>query len=75
MANTISNTGKFVKIVHRDFFGEDGGKNPHYSDPKTDDCDTVASDKDACDCAIRMENHPLYALSYPQPFIITSIAY
>ena len=31
-ANKISNTGKFAKIVHRDFFGEDGGRSPHHSD-------------------------------------------
>ena len=24
--NTISNTGKFAKMVHPDFFGEDSGK-------------------------------------------------
>ena len=29
-ANTISNTGKFAKMVH--FFGEDGGRNSHHSD-------------------------------------------
>ena len=31
-ANTISNTGKFAKLVHPDFFGEDGGRSSHYSD-------------------------------------------
>ena len=31
-ANTISNTGKFAKMLHPDFFDEDGGKNPHHSD-------------------------------------------
>ena len=25
-ANTISNTGKFAKMVHPDYFGEDGGR-------------------------------------------------
>ena len=29
---TISNTGKFPKMVHPDFFGEDGVMNPHHSD-------------------------------------------
>ena len=31
-ANTISNTGKFAKMVHPDFFGEDGGRSSHQSD-------------------------------------------
>ena len=31
-ANTISNTGKFAKIVHPDFFGEDVGRSSHHSD-------------------------------------------
>ena len=30
-ANAISNNGKFVKMVHLDFFGEDGGRSPHHS--------------------------------------------
>ena len=30
--NTISNTGKFAKIVHPDFFGEDGVRSYHHSD-------------------------------------------
>ena len=30
--NTISNTGKFTKMVHPDFFGEDGGKSSHHSE-------------------------------------------
>ena len=33
-ANTISNTGKFAKMVHPNFFGEDGGRSSHYSDLK-----------------------------------------
>ena len=28
----ISNTGKFAKMVHPDFFGEDGGRSYHHSD-------------------------------------------
>ena len=31
-ANTISNTGKFAKMIHPDFFGEDGGRSSHHSD-------------------------------------------
>ena len=30
--NTISNTGKFAKMVHPDFLGEDSGRSPHHSD-------------------------------------------
>ena len=33
-ANTISNIGKIAKMVHPDFFGEDGGTNPLHSDPE-----------------------------------------
>ena len=32
--NAISNTGKFAKMVHPDFFGEDGVRSPHHSDLK-----------------------------------------
>ena len=31
-ANAILNTGMFTKIVHPDFFGEDGCWSPHRSD-------------------------------------------
>ena len=31
-ANTISNTVKFTKMVHPDFFGEDCGRSSHHSD-------------------------------------------
>ena len=27
-----------TKMVHSDFFGEDGGRNPHHSDSEIDDC-------------------------------------
>ena len=57
------------------FFCGCGGKNPHNSDPKTDDCIAVSSDGDTCDFAIRMANYPLHPFSYPQLIIITSIAY
>ena len=30
--DTISNTGKFSKMIHPDFFGEDGGRSSHHSD-------------------------------------------
>ena len=33
VANTISYTGKFAKmVVHPDFFGENGSRSPHHSD-------------------------------------------
>ena len=32
VANTISYTGKFAKMVHPDFFGESGGRSLHHSD-------------------------------------------
>ena len=32
--NIISNTSKFGKMVHPDFFGEDGGRSSHHSDLK-----------------------------------------
>ena len=31
-ANTISNTGKFAKMVITDFFGEDKGRSSNHSD-------------------------------------------
>ena len=31
-ANTISNTGKFAKMVHADFFGEHDDRNRYHSD-------------------------------------------
>ena len=33
-ANTISNIGKFVEMVHPDFFGENGRRSSHHSDLK-----------------------------------------
>ena len=30
--NTISNTGKFAKMIHPVFFGGDGGRSSHHSD-------------------------------------------
>ena len=33
-ANTISNTGKFAKMVHPDFFAENGGRSSHHFDLK-----------------------------------------
>ena len=30
LSNTISNTGKFAKMVQPAFIGEDGGRNPYH---------------------------------------------
>ena len=48
-ANTISNTGKIAKMVHLDFFGENGGRNPHHSDSENRLLQVVASDEGSCD--------------------------
>ena len=32
VANTIFYTGKFAKMVHPDFVGENGGRSPYHSD-------------------------------------------
>ena len=37
-AKSIANTGKCVKMVHPEFFGEDGSRSSHHSDLKTNDC-------------------------------------
>ena len=34
VANTISYTDKFAKMVHPEFFGENGGRSHHHSDLK-----------------------------------------
>ena len=34
VGNTISYTGKFAKMVHTYFFGENGGRSPLHSDLK-----------------------------------------
>ena len=47
--NTISNTGKFVKIVYPNFFGEDGGRNIHHSEPGNWWLQVVVSDEDTDD--------------------------
>ena len=41
-------TGKITKMVHPDFFGEDGGRNSHRSDSENWWLQVVASDEDTC---------------------------
>ena len=49
VANPISNTGKITKMVHPDFFGEDGGTNSYHLDSENWWLQVVASDGDNCD--------------------------
>ena len=35
---TIQNWRGTQRMIHPDFFGEDGGKTPHHSDSEIDDC-------------------------------------
>ena len=72
-ANTISNTGKFAKMVHPNFFGEDGGRSSHYSDLKNQWLQVVYYDEDTGN-----QNGKPSTLPYPFPYtqrIITSIAF
>ena len=41
-------TGKITKMVHPDFFGEDGGRNSHHSDSENWWLQVIASDEDTC---------------------------
>ena len=43
-ANTISNTCKIAEMIHSDFFGENGGSNPHHSDSQNWWLQVLASD-------------------------------
>ena len=63
-ANTISNTGKFAKMVHPDFFGEDGGRSSHHSDLENQWLQLVDSDEDTGN-QNAMANHPLYPTLSP----------
>ena len=75
-ANTISNTGKFAKMVHPDFFGEDGGRSSHHSDLENQWLQVVDYDEDT---GIGDQNGQPSTLPYPFPYtqciIITSIAF
>ena len=72
--NTISNTGKFAKIVHPDFFGEDDDRSSHHSDLENQSLQVVDYDEDTGD-----QNGKQSILLYPSPYtrriIITSIAF
>ena len=72
-ANTISNTGKFVKMVHPDFFGEDGGRSSHHSDLENQWLQVVGYDEDTGDQNGKPSTLP-YPFPYTQRIIITSIA-
>ena len=73
-ANTISNTGKFVKIAHLVCFGEDGDRSSHHSDLENQWLLVVDYDEDTGD-----QNGKLSTLPYPFPYtrhiIITPIAF
>ena len=46
VANTISYTSKFAKMVQPDFFSENGGRSPHHSDLGNQLLQVVAYDED-----------------------------
>ena len=73
-ANTISNTGKFAKMVHPDFFGEDGGRSSHHSDLENQWLQVVDYDEDTGDQNGKPSTLP-YPFPYTQRIIITSIAF
>ena len=81
-ANTISNTGKFAKIVHPDFFGEDVGRSSHHSDLENQwrlwwrYCMALSVWQiiQSCD-QYGKSSTLLYAIPYTQRIIITSIAF
>ena len=73
-ANTISNTGKFAKMVHQDFFGEDGGRSFHHSDLENQWLHVVDYDEDTGDQNGKPSTLP-YPFPYTQRIIITSIAF
>ena len=58
--NTISNTSKFAKIVHPDFFGEDDDRSSRHSDLENQSLQVVDYDEDTGDQ--RMANNPFYPL-------------
>ena len=73
-ANTISNIGKFAKMVYPDFFGEDGGRSSHHSDLENQWLQVVDYDEDTGDQNGKPSTLP-YPLPYTQRIIITSIAF
>ena len=73
-ANTISNTGKFAKMIHPDFFGEDGGRSSHHSDLENQWLQVVDYDEDTGDQNGKPSTLP-YPFPYTQRIIITSLAF
>ena len=63
-ANTILNTGKFAKMVHPDFFGEDCGRSSHHSDLKNQLLQVVDYDENTGD-----QNGKSFTLPYPFPSV------
>ena len=72
-ANTISNTGKFAKMVYPDFFGEDGGRSSHHSDLENQWL-LVDYDENTGKQNSKPSTLP-YPLPYTQRIIITFIAF
>ena len=72
--NTISNTGKFAKMVHPDFLGGNGGRSSHHSDLENQWFHLVDYDKDTGDQNGKPSTLP-YPFPYTQHIIITSIAF
>ena len=62
-ANTISNTGKFAKMVHPDPIGEDGARSTHHSDLENWWLQVVDSDADT-----GVQNGKPSTLPYPFPY-------
>ena len=73
-ANTISNTSKFAKMIHPEFFGEDGGRSSRHSDMQNQWLQVVDYDEDICDQNGKPSTLP-YLFPYTQRIIITSIAF
>ena len=72
-ANTISNTGKFAKMVHPDFFGKDGGRRSHHSDNQW--LQVVVDYVEDIDDQNGKPSTLPYPFPYTQHIIITSIAF
>ena len=60
--NTILNSGKFAKMVHPDFFDENGGRSSHHSDLKNQWLQVVDYNEDTGN-----QNGKPSTLSYPFP--------
>ena len=71
--NTISNTGKYTKTVHPDFFGEDGGRSSHHSNLQNQWLQVVDYDEDTGNQRGKPSTLT-YSFPYTQHTIITSWA-